>query len=229
MRHDLGLDGLGLRRRDLPTTGAAVLAVVVAAAVVGVTVTVVLRRASRGRRLVQGERRAVVRGGRRRRGQRQLQERRRRRLAAPPCSSSSKISKALIHQNTHKKQKEKKKPNPMETLAARLSLFFLLELELSSSNGEREGRWGRGVGGGDINGRERWRCILRRGGGVAYVRERVGDGGWLSFFSRQITAKDETRRREICKLGRKGGNIIWIIPYFYCVHVLYLITPSLQI
>lgn len=143
VRHDLGLDGLGLRRRDLPTTGAAVLAVVVAAAVVGVTVTVVLRRASRGRRLVQGERRAVVRGGRRRRGQRQLQERRRRRLAAPPCSSSSsKIPKALIHQNTHKKQKENKKPNPMETLAARLSLFFLLELELSSSNGEREGRWG---------------------------------------------------------------------------------------
>ena len=98
VRHDLGLDGLGLRRRHL---GAGVL--------VGVRRLLLLRRrrAARGGVVVpERERRAVVRGGRRRRRrQRQLQEgggRRHRRLgvgapAAAPTSSGPEIPEALIH------------------------------------------------------------------------------------------------------------------------------------
>jgi hypothetical protein len=97
VRHDLGLDGLGLRRRHL-------------GAVPGVLVVVVLllvllrRRRGRGGVVQKRERRAVVRGGRRR--QRQLQERRgghgrcrRLGVGAPAAAPSSgpEIPEALIH------------------------------------------------------------------------------------------------------------------------------------
>jgi len=101
VRDDLGLDGLGLRRRHLG--GAGVLG--------GVRRLLLLRRRRAGAARGDGggvvvqerERRAVVRGGRRR--QRQLQERgrRHRRLgvgapaAAPTTSSGPEIPKALIH------------------------------------------------------------------------------------------------------------------------------------
>lgn len=97
MRHDLGLDGLGLRRRDLRRRVPPVRR---------------LRRRRPGGGLVvqERERRAVVRHAaarRGRRGQRQLQEGRRRRrrlggVGAPAAApSGAKIPEALIHGRTN--------------------------------------------------------------------------------------------------------------------------------